>query len=385
VTGYARPETELLLRCAAPPGKGRHAERIGELSGQALDWEYLLRMAAAHALGPLLYWGLKAVRPEAIPDSLEQSFQENTRNSVHLTGELFRLMALFAREGIRVLPLKGPTLAVAAYGNLALRRFSDLDLLVRKEDALRAREILLRNGYRNTLQLNAKWEAAYLRAYDEFGLRGPEGYPLVELHWAVTPRFFSVPLDIVPFWGRAVSVKLGGQEVPTLCAADLLLVLCLHATKHCWSHLSMVSDIGWLIATWNIQWHEVLERARDLGSLRMVLLGAELAGALLDIPLPEPVVRCAAADRGVQSLAALVTARMFQSVTGTAGSTIVGAGVFHMRARERWQDRACYFVRLATTVGVEDWQGVNLPASLAFLYPVLRIPRLLRKYWMRIP
>ena len=163
-----------------------------------------MQTAAAHALTPLLYWGLKAVRPETIPASLAESFQDNTRNSVQLAAKLFQLMDLFAGEGIRVLPFKGPTLAVAAYGNLALRKFVDLDLLVRKEDTLRARGILLGNGYRTAgFELNRKWEEAYLRDYDEFGLLGPDGYPLVELHWAVTPRFFSVPLDIAEFWGRA--------------------------------------------------------------------------------------------------------------------------------------------------------------------------------------
>ena len=75
-------------------------------------------------------------------------------------------------------------MAIAAYGNLALRQFTDLDLLVRQEDALRAREILLGNGYRTDLQLNTRWEEAYLHGYDEFVLYSPHGYPLVELHWA---------------------------------------------------------------------------------------------------------------------------------------------------------------------------------------------------------
>ena len=67
------------------------------------------------------------------------------------------------------------------------------------------------------------------------------------------------------------------------------------------------------------------------------------------------------------------------------GRSILGAGAFHMRARERWHDRVRYFVRLTTRVGVEDWQMADLPSWLAFLYPMLRFPRLLRKYGMRIP
>lgn len=383
VTESARPETELLLSCASPAGGEQRAERIRMLSGQPLDWQYLLHMATAHAVAPLLYWGLKAVRPEAIPAPLAGSFQDNTRNSVQLTAELFQLMDLFTREGIQVLPFKGPTLAVAAYGNLALREFVDLDLLVHKKDALRARGVLLQNAYRTSLQLNTRWEEDYLRAYDEFGLLGPKGYPLVELHWAVTPRFFSVPLDIAQFWGRAVSVTLGNREVPAPGPEDLLLVLCLHATKHCWPRLSMVSDLAWLMAAANIRWDDVLERARGLGCLRMLFLGTELAARLLGVSLAEPIVRSVAADRSVPRLAAAVTARLLQNQGAESG--ILRAAAFHMRAREHWRDRVRYFVRLTTRVGVEDWQAADLPSSLAFLYPMLRLPRLLRKYGMRIP
>jgi len=382
VTEYDRRETELLLCCAAPEN-GRRAERIRVLSGEALDWPYLLNMAEAHALTPLLYWALKAIRPEAIPAPLAESFQDNTLNSMQLTAELLRLMDLFAREGIRVLPFKGPTLAVTAYGNLALRQFVDLDLLVRKEDALRARGVLLGNGYRTGLQLDSKWEEAYLREFDEFGLHGPDGYPLVELHWAVAPRYFSVPLDITEFWGRAAPVNLGNRAILAPGAEDLLLVLCLHATKHCWPRLSMVCDVAWLMAASNIRWEEVLERARRLGSVRMVLLGTLLAGGLLEASLAEPILRGVAADRSVRKLAAQVTACLLR--TQGPGSSILGAGAFHTSARERWRDRVRYFARLTTRVGVEDWQVADLPSWLAFVYPLLRFPRLLRKYGLRIP
>jgi hypothetical protein len=40
---------------------------------------------------------------------------------------------------------------------------------------------------------------------------------------------------------------------------------------------------------------------------------------------------------------------------------------------------------LATRQGIEDWQMVDLPRPLSFLYPVLRFPRLAFKYRARVP
>jgi len=87
----------------------------------------------------------------------------------------------------------------------------------------------------------------------------------------------------------------------------------------------------------------------------------------------------------VQSLAESVGLRLARLEAEEKANGILGDGRFHMRARERWRDRASYFARLTTRVGVEDWQIADLPSVLAFLYPMLRVPRLMRKYGMRIP
>ena len=211
-----------------------------------------------------------------------------------------------------------------------------------------------------------------------------DGQTLVELHWAFIPHRFSVPLQISAFWDRAVSISLAGREVPSLCTEDLLLVLCIHGAKHSWSRLSLVADVAWLIARRPyVHWDSLFQRARMIGSLRMVLLGLRLAGSILEAPLPKSVLQNIESDQAVRILAAQVTARLFSP--WDQSGRIVRDGIFHMQARERWQDRARYLSRLITTPGVEDWQLVDLPSSLAFLYPILRFPRLLRKYWMRVP
>ena len=88
-------------------------------------------------------------------------------------------------------------------------------------------------------------------------------------------------------------------------------------------------------------------------------------------------------DPSVRILAEQVLANLF-SPRGQSGR-ILRAAIFHMQSRERWTDRARYLYRLAATPGVEDWQLIDLPSSLTFLYPLLRLPRLVHKYGMRAP
>ena len=68
--------------------------------------------------------------PETVRSRLRSAHAENARHALLLAGELRRLMGALQAAGVSALAYKGPALAVRAYGHLALRTYSDLDLLV---------------------------------------------------------------------------------------------------------------------------------------------------------------------------------------------------------------------------------------------------------------
>jgi len=50
-------------------------------------------------------------------------------------------MALLEENGIEALTFKGPALAQMAYGDTSLRHYSDLDILIRKEQPKQAKDV----------------------------------------------------------------------------------------------------------------------------------------------------------------------------------------------------------------------------------------------------
>jgi hypothetical protein len=379
----SRPETELLLLCAAPLKSEKHDARVHELLDSGLDWEYIESLAESHRLLPLLYWQVNARRPGIMPPALTERFQQNLQHNLLLTAELFHLLELLNRENIPAIPFKGPTLAVAAYGNLALRSFVDLDILVRPADIWRARDAMSAMGYKTSLELKPARRPAYLRAYDELLMRGAGGDPLIELHWAFVPPYFSVPLETAGFWENGERVLLGNRAVPALKPEDLLLALCLHGSKHCWTHLGLIADVAWLVSKREMPWEELRARARQAGMHRMVLLALALASEVLEAPLAEPVARAVAGDRAIPDLVRQIVDALFG--TPHDETAIFRSGILHMRMRERRRDRMRYGFRLLTRPRVEDWQMIDLPRSLSFLYSLLRYPRLALKYRSRVP
>jgi hypothetical protein len=362
------PEQELLLLCVSPVRNDARSSRIASLLAGPLDRRLLEDLAHAHRLAPLLHWELK---------SLDTAFRDNLKNSLLLTRELVTVIDALAREGIPALPFKGPTLAIAAYNNIALRSFGDLDILVRREDVWRVRDLLQTAGYQPKVQLSRDREPAYLNAYDELVMYGLAGSPLLEIHWAFVPPHFSFDLKFSDCWTRHQQLTLANRTLPSLHPEDLFLVLCVHGSKHCWSYLALICDVAWLLKNHPPDWPSLLERARKLGVHRMVSLAVALAAKVFELPLPS------VEDPAVAPLADEILATLFGA--GHDETSIRANGSLHLRMRERLRDRITYVARLASRPGIEDWEMIDLPRPLAFLYPLLRYPRLALKYRSRIP
>ena len=378
-----RPEEDLLLCCARTRVDAERAERISTLLVREIDWPYLLRLAHPHGVLPLLYRHLERLGGDRVPgvilDQLRERFVRNARSNLRLTGELLRLLQRFESHGISLVPLKGPVLAAALYGDLSLRPFRDLDLLVRKQDVASAKALLLADGYRLPLQMNRAQEAAYLRSACEFLFERDAGRTLVELHWGITPEYFSCWLDIERWWQRLEPASLAGRPVLSLNREDLLLFLCVHGAKHGWERLEWICDVAELVRRHpEVKWARVLGQAASVGAGRMLLLGLKLAGDLLGAHLPRSLRQRVESDPALESLAVQVCERLCREYSGPPG--IFEGASFHVRAKERVRDRARYVVLLGATPSIGDWAMLPLPALLFFLYYLLRPIRLLGKY-----
>lgn len=383
-----RPEDKLLLCCARTILESDRVERIRDLLREDIDWTYLIRTALSHGMIALLYWSLNNTCPEAVPrailDQLRGYFHDNARRNLILTGELLKLLKLFEVHGIPAISYKGPVLAASAYGDLALRHFYDLDILVHERDVLKAKNLLISRGYRQT----GVQEAVHLQPHCEYGFVRDDGRAIVELRWRITShrqipsRHFSFSLDRGRLWERLEPVSLGGREILTLSPEDLLLIFCLHGAKHLWERLGWICDVAKLIGVHQgMDWEEVMRRARSLGSGRMLFLGLFLASDLLGAALPEEVWQRVQADPVVKSLATQVRQRLFREANDSPG--IFESSLFYLRARDSLQDRVMYclyLVHFAITPNMKDQAFLPLPAFLSFLYYPLRPIRLIGKY-----
>ncbi|HMF54757.1 MAG TPA: nucleotidyltransferase family protein [Pyrinomonadaceae bacterium] len=371
---------ELILCSARTRLSAEMVERIRQLASGNLDWQRLLRTAAGHGVMPLVYMNLKAAcpdLPQKFTDAIENNFYTNSIRNHMLTEELCRVLNLLESNGLAPVTYKGPALAIEIYGDLALRQFNDLDVMIRERDVAAASRLLRALGYRQEWELTPAQEAAYIRYDCERLFSLGDAHVFMDIHWDFVRRYFPLKLNQEHLRTRLVTVSLGCAQAKTFSPEDLLIILCVHACKDLWTKLIWIVDVAELIAARpSLDWARIMKEAESARAMRMLLLGLFLARTLLGADVPEAIFQRAMGDGSVAILAASVRARLFSREEIPASREEF---LFHLRLNERFQERAAYAVRYAMNSNPADWSYVRVPDSLFFLYRLIRPVRLIIK------
>lgn len=335
--------------------------------------------AEPHGLLPRLYWSLSASRalvPAAVFEELRERFHANARHNLLLEVELAALAALLAKHGIPVVALKGPALAALIHGRVPLREMSDLDLLVAPADLARAQSLILARGYRQQYPLSDREQAWHRRtAYATSLLKYDSDRfhaLIVDLHWALTPRWMALPLGAALADAATVAVEVRGARLTTLAAEPTLLVLAVHGLAHRWDQLSLVADVAELVDTHpEIDWADLVARADRCGARRCLLSAVHLAHELYASALPAALPD----DTRARALARSLAARLLSGDPAPAAGSLAAYRLM-LASRERPRDRARMLARLLFEPRLDDYRFLALPQRLEFAYPAVRLARL---------
>ncbi len=393
MTKALAPEMQVVLCCARLHMDEAMIDQLLQLLQQPLDWDRIIDSALTHRVTPLLYQNLNTHAVDQMPADvladLHQVFHDNQLDNLALTQELLKLCKLLTEHQIATIPFKGPLLATTVYQNLALRTFSDLDILVHPSQLLEARELLLAHGYQSFMQhvyvLNSlRQEKRLIRVLGECPLQHSANLFCIDLHQRlVAGEFYNLSGTFTQVWYRLETVSLLGTPVPNLHPEDLLLYLCIHGAKDRWQRLSWVCDVAELVRQQTeLDWASLLQQAQWSGTEQMLLLGLVLARDLLGLELPDAIAAAIETNFRKQQLADQVRLQLTQK------DDIANLNVnlwqrfrFSFQLLERFDDRCrCSFRLIANLLRPTpaDREFYSLPGWLHLFYPVVRLVRFLR-------
>jgi hypothetical protein len=366
----------MLLECASP---APDAEKLSVLV-PTVDWSRLLTLAEDHGVMGHLIACLRELGEDTTPPGTRQALMDRQREQIFFTlklsAELFRILEQFASEKIGALVVKGPVLAMQAYGDPAMRSYGDLDLLVRQRDIRRATELMIATGYQAAVSIAAidsgKIPGQYL-------FRRPEAKLLVELHNDRTLRYFPRRLPLEKFFERQVRVRLDAHDAPAPCVEDELVLVCIHGAKHFWERLIRIADVAALVSRQTcMDWGRVAESSREVGAERMLHTGLRLATNLLRMQLAAETMEMVEADLQSAQLAEQILDWL--PAAGNAPPGLFERAVFRLRMRGGFLSAPAYLLRLSLSPTEEDWKEGVEENPHGFLDAVRRPFRLARKY-----
>lgn len=287
-------EAQIILTGSRVGLEAGEAQELRELLEGPVDWAALLTLAIPHGVLPLIFRNLSAAASDRVPASLlgqlgSHAERIRERNERALA-ELARILQKLRGAGIEAIPYKGPVLQQTVYGELALREFADLDLMVPREQAIAAAEILQANGYRLAERQRQGGLRTLLRNGDEAEFNR-DGCMTVDLHWRFSNVAFDFPLDPNTLRCELESVDIAGCPARTYQPEITLLILCAHQANHRWRRLNWLCDVDALLGSRGdaIAWPAILKKARELRCERILLTTLCLTESLLGAQLPDPV------------------------------------------------------------------------------------------------
>jgi hypothetical protein len=345
----------------------------------AFEAANLVALAEAHGVTGQLATKLAShslALGESVQNAVRAAKRAQVLASMSLIGEMFRVVDILTAARIESVVVKGPVLAVRAFGDSSARHYGDVDFLLRSADIARASEGLVAAGFHPRIPASA------IRAQKtpgQYMFRRARMSPLIELHTERTLRYFPRPLPIDDFFRRITTVSIDSRPVPALAAEDEFVLISIHGAKHFWERLMWIADVAAIVHGHpGLDWVRVQQSAADVGAERMVHVALLLAERLLHVPVPDPMKRGMGSDAACAKIV-----RKIESWLPYAGSEplpLMQRVLFRFRMRGQLLAGARYLTRLSLSTTEDDWSDDSQSAN-GSLRELLRRPfRLAKKY-----
>lgn len=383
-------ESNFVLLCACnEPDVERRGKIIEMASTSDLNWDLVVETSMKHKVFPLLYKNIKLLLLDKLPEHILKklktlNFNIATKN-FYMLSFLSRILDLFEKNNICAIPFKGPVLSQDAYGDIGLRSYADLDILVSKKKALQSWKLLLENKFQPQLKLKDAQKQKYIKSEDHMTFS--KGIIYVELHWEMSGIYLPYPLTYEHVEIRKRKIMINNQVFLNLSLEDLIIYLCVHGTKHGWENIEQICIITQIIkSNQSVNWALIEKLAVERKCKKMLWLGLYLSFFFFRPSIPDLLMNEIKKNDSILGLAQEVITRLFKDSDNVRINNITDRfSLFHIKIRDSYVDKIRYGFRLFFRPTDKEWLYFPVPAYLSFIHYLLRPCRLiflkLREYY----
>lgn len=354
----------------------KEEELILSLISKIEDWEDFIDLAHSHGVFPLVYHTLKYYKqniPDEIYSSMKSYNMKIVKQNMLMTAELIKTMKLLEDNGIEAISFKGPTLSQMAYGDIALRQYCDLDILVKKENIYKIYK-LLKNSHTRSLKLNNTQENIWFKYAHDLGLTTPNNVH-IEFHWLMLDSDHPISLKSIDFFGNNNLVAIQNSKLPIISNEKFLIYLCIHGSKHMFERIEWAVDIDKFIRTQNIDWDILFDLIKYDNSIRFFLLGLYMSNTLYNTPIENKYSNLF--DDDIIQVYNYITYCWSQEKEFNNKRNLK----FLLKLFVSLKDKIQYLNKIYLKPTFNEYWYISFPKPLYFLYYPLRQYLLIKKYF----
>jgi hypothetical protein len=147
-----RDEEILVLGLCRLQFSEEHLKKIRILISGITDWDYFSNLTNVHGVSALVGHNLERNKllkgiPGEVTAFLKNALMISMSHNAYNTEVIGEVLVLLNKENIKTVLLKGLALENSVYGNSGLRQMNDVDILVDRNECIKARDILIGNGF----------------------------------------------------------------------------------------------------------------------------------------------------------------------------------------------------------------------------------------------
>jgi len=346
------------------------------------DWNQFINLAYAHGVFQLVYHGIKK-NHSLIPKNILKKFQyynmQIVKQNMLMTAELIKIIKLLEVNGINVIPFKGPVLSQLAYGDVTLRQYVDLDILVKKNELNTIINILKNNAY-SKLYTEADFKHVFFDLSHDLSLLSHNNIKF-EFHWRLLNDNYLTNLNSIDILQNPIRVKLHNYTITTFSNEIYLIYLSVHGSKHNWERIEWLLDIVYLIKSNSLDWEACYRLIKISNCENIVLTTLKLSHDLFELNLNDDLLK-KINEKKISQYSRRLKKEIFNNFFNVTLANEKKATLLQLELIEGFKNKFL-FIFSRFEPNKSEFNLIKLPKYLGFIYYIIRLVNILRNILKR--
>lgn len=265
---------------------------------EGVNWEKFKKSCAYHGMRHVAFSAdqKQSVLPNKLSNHYRQFAQQRAKSNLDNVVEIKRLYALFEKEGIYPILLKGALYTHLLYQNRLLRESTDIDFLFKKKDSLKGMLILLEQNYQcrdfgkfhTSKNLTSDLDKLINDSFFQ-ELHFDKKPFNVDFHWELCNQFLNYEIDLSILFEDTCSINFYHKSLQVTNPTALFWSLMLHhGGKEMWLKFKNLVDLLAFLERYKdeMDWESVFKHAQVFRLYTALKNGLWLIREVFEYQLP---------------------------------------------------------------------------------------------------